>query len=116
MEKAAIDIIKTLENLNKEFPRFQLSTLLKIVECIEEKNKIDNDWYKPYYGHINYFALYDGKDNYYKGTCFVMDVDLLRPATQEEKDLILKLAADEGYTWNDDTKRLIGLYNKSEKI
>ena len=74
------------------------------------------DWYKPYYGHINYFALYDGKDIYYKGTCFVMDVDLLRPATQEEKDLILKLAADEGYTWNDDTKRLIGLYNKSEKI
>ena len=46
MEKTAIDIIKTLENLNKEFPRFQLSTLLKIVECIEERK--NNCYYKPY--------------------------------------------------------------------
>lgn len=58
MEKTAIDIIKTLENLNKEFPRFQLSTLLKIVECIEEKNKIDNDWYKPYYPYETYKEWY----------------------------------------------------------
>ena len=72
------------------------------------------DWYKPYYGHIHYFALYDGMDIYYNGTCFVMDEDLLRPATQEEKTLILKLAADEGYTWNDDIKKLMGFYNKSE--
>ena len=68
------------------------------------------DWYKPYYGHIHYFALYDGKDIYYKNTCFVMDIDLLRPATQEEKDLILKLVADEGYTWDDDKKKLIEKY------
>ena len=31
-----INVIQTLKNLNKEFPRFQLETLLKIVECIQE--------------------------------------------------------------------------------
>ena len=34
-----IDVIQTLKNLNKEFPRFQLETLLKIVECIAEKHE-----------------------------------------------------------------------------
>ncbi len=38
-----IDVIQTLKNLNKEFPRFQLETLLKIVECIREKS----EWYYP---------------------------------------------------------------------
>ncbi len=32
----SVNIIQTLKNLNKEFPRFQLDTLLKIVDCIVE--------------------------------------------------------------------------------
>ena len=39
-----INVIQTLKNLNKEFPRFQLETLLKIVECIQE----DYQTYKTY--------------------------------------------------------------------
>lgn len=31
-----IDKIKTLKNLNKKFPRYQLETLLTIIDCIEE--------------------------------------------------------------------------------
>lgn len=31
-----INVIQTLKNLNKEFPRYQLETLLKIVECIQD--------------------------------------------------------------------------------
>ena len=41
-----INVIQTLKNLNKEFPRFQLETLLKIVECIQEDPQIKTypDW------------------------------------------------------------------------
>lgn len=31
-----INVIQTLKNLNKEFPRYQLETLLKIIECIQD--------------------------------------------------------------------------------
>ena len=43
-----INVIQTLKNLNKEFPRFQLETLLKIVECIQEDyyTKTYPDWSK----------------------------------------------------------------------
>lgn len=34
-----IDTIKTLKNLNKKFPRFQLNTLFEILDCIEEKEE-----------------------------------------------------------------------------
>jgi hypothetical protein len=48
-----INVIQTLKNLNKEFPRFQLDTLIKIVECVVEKSEypvwssptIDTKWY-----------------------------------------------------------------------
>jgi len=52
-----INVIQTLKNLNKEFPRFQLDTLIKIVECVVEKPEyktynpvwsspnIDTKWY-----------------------------------------------------------------------
>lgn len=41
-----IDTIKTLKNLNKKFPRFQLNTLFEILDCIEEKeeNTITTTW------------------------------------------------------------------------
>lgn len=44
-----IDTIKTLKNLNKKFPRFQLNTLFEILDCIEEKeeNTITTTWYPP---------------------------------------------------------------------
>ena len=42
-----INVIQTLKNLNKEFPRFQLETLLKIVECIQDDPIIKYpDWSK----------------------------------------------------------------------
>lgn len=40
-----INVIQTLKNLNKEFPRYQLETLLKIVECIQEDYPAP-DWSK----------------------------------------------------------------------
>lgn len=48
-----INVIQTLKNLNKEFPRFQLDTLIKIVECVVEKSEYplwssastDTKWY-----------------------------------------------------------------------
>ena len=40
-----INVIQTLKNLNKEFPRFQLETLLKIIECIQEDYPTP-DWSK----------------------------------------------------------------------
>ena len=43
-----IDTIKTLKNLNKKFPRFQLNTLFEILDCIEEKEEITTiPWCTP---------------------------------------------------------------------
>lgn len=44
-----INVIQTLKNLNKEFPRFQLETLIKIVDCIVEKQ--DYNWYTRTYSN-----------------------------------------------------------------
>ena len=45
-----IDTIKTLKNLNKKFPRFQLNTLFEILDCIEEKPEITTiPWESPTY-------------------------------------------------------------------
>ena len=45
-----IDTIKTLKNLNKKFPRFQLNTLFEILDCIEEKPEITTiPWCTPTY-------------------------------------------------------------------
>lgn len=45
-----IDTIKTLKNLNKKFPRFQLNTLFEILDCIEEKPEITTiPWSTPTY-------------------------------------------------------------------
>lgn len=45
-----IDTIKTLKNLNKKFPRFQLNTLFEILDCIEEKSEITTfPWEAPTY-------------------------------------------------------------------
>ena len=45
-----IDTIKTLKNLNKKFPRFQLNTLFEILDCIEEKPELTTiPWEAPTY-------------------------------------------------------------------
>lgn len=51
-----INVIQTLKNLNKEFPRFQLETLLKIVECIQEDyyTKTYPDWWSKDITYKNY--------------------------------------------------------------
>lgn len=41
-----VNIIQTLKNLNKEFPRYQLETLLKIVDCIVEMPNTNTWWDK----------------------------------------------------------------------
>ena len=41
-----INVIQTLKNLNKEFPRYQLDTLIKIVECVVEQP--DKSTYIPW--------------------------------------------------------------------
>lgn len=46
-----IDVIQTLKNLNKEFPRFQLETLIKIVECIREKSEYTITSPQPWYAN-----------------------------------------------------------------
>ena len=41
-----VNIIQTLKNLNKEFPRYKLETLIKNVECIVEKPDTNTWWDK----------------------------------------------------------------------
>lgn len=55
-----INVIQTLKNLNKEFPRFQLETLLKIVECIQEDYSIKTspDWWSNSITCKNYPVTY----------------------------------------------------------
>ena len=54
-----VNKIKTLKNLNKKFPRFQLETLLAIIDCIEDEvtifpitsNPGTNEPVKPIFEH-----------------------------------------------------------------
>lgn len=36
-----VNVIQTIKNLKQQFPRFQVDTLLKIVECISEDEQQD---------------------------------------------------------------------------
>lgn len=48
-----INVIQTLKNLNKEFPRYQLDTLIKIVECVVEQP--DKSTYIPWDKTITWY-------------------------------------------------------------
>lgn len=37
-----INAIQTIKNLKNEFPRFQIDTILKILECISEEDSEDS--------------------------------------------------------------------------
>lgn len=37
-----VNVIQTIKNLKNEFPRFQIDTILKIVECISEDELSEN--------------------------------------------------------------------------
>ena len=37
-----IDKIQTLKNLRKQFPRFRIDTIIKIIECISENEIPEN--------------------------------------------------------------------------
>ena len=37
-----IDKIQTLKNLRKQFPRFRIDTIIKIIECISESEIPEN--------------------------------------------------------------------------
>lgn len=48
-----INVIQTLKNLNKEFPRYQLDTLIKIVECVVEQP--EKSTYIPWDKNITWY-------------------------------------------------------------
>lgn len=66
-----INVIQTLKNLNREFPRFQLDTLIKIVECICDESILKTttypDWSKiePW---INYRVTADTPNTFVYNT------------------------------------------------
>lgn len=37
-----INTIQTIRNLKEQFPRFQIDTILQIIECISEDSHIEN--------------------------------------------------------------------------
>lgn len=37
-----VNTIQTIRNLKEQFPRFQIDTILQIVECISETNESEN--------------------------------------------------------------------------
>lgn len=66
-----INVIQTLKNLNREFPRYQLDTLIKIVECICDEPILNTtactDWSKvePW---INYKVTCDTPNTFVYNT------------------------------------------------
>ena len=45
--KDEVDILKTIKNINKEFPNMSTEEILKIIDCIDYKNSFtikDNLW------------------------------------------------------------------------
>ena len=69
---------------------------------------IFEDWYKPYDGHIHYYALLVYPDKLYlPGTCCILDEDCFREPTDEEKQLLFDKLEENGYKWDGENKKLI---------
>ena len=64
--------------------------------------------YKPYKGHVHYHGLLVNNDFSDVGTCCI-DIDNLKPATQEQRDLLFLKMEEADYEWNADKKELIKL-------
>ena len=64
--------------------------------------------YKPYTNHVHYRALLVNDDFTDKGTCCI-DINYLKPATKEQRDLLFKRMLESGYKWDADKKELINI-------
>lgn len=120
-----IDTIKTLKNLNKKFPRFQLNTLLDILDCIEEKPEITTiPWDVPTFTPSTITCTNDTSTiEPYNATASTEDNMLLEPKKHHMKDktsknvriLTEEVPADIDEEMNDDDikslyKETVGLF------
>ena len=62
--------------------------------------------YKPYENHVHYHALLIDDDFSDKGTCCI-DINYLKPAIKEQRDLLFKKMQESGYMWDENIKRVI---------
>lgn len=68
--------------------------------------------YEPYEGHVHYHALLVNDNFSDKGTCCICINDL-KPATKEQRDILLKAMADAEYEWDSEKKELKKIGQKS---
>ena len=69
---------------------------------------IFEEWYKPYEGHMHYYALLVYPNTLWvNSTCFLLDEESLRPATEEEKQDLFKVMQKERYKWDEENKKVI---------
>lgn len=69
---------------------------------------IFKEWYKPYEGHMHYYALLVYPNTLWvNSTCFLLDEDSLRLATEEEKQDLFKVMQKEGYKWDEENKKIV---------
>ena len=61
--------------------------------------------YKPYKNHVHYHALLINDNFSDIGTCCI-DINNLKPATKEQRDLLFVKMKESGYEWNADEKVL----------
>lgn len=62
--------------------------------------------YEPYEGHVHYHALLVNDDFTDKGTCCI-DIDNLKPATTEQRELLFTRMKESNYAWDENIKRVI---------
>ena len=64
--------------------------------------------YEPYEDCLHYHALLT-QDNelFICGTCFVLDYDQIRCATDEEKQDIFNAIEKDGYEWDSENKKIV---------
>lgn len=69
--------------------------------------------YEPYEGHVHYHALLVNDDFYDKGTCCICINDL-KPATQEQCDLLFQKMEEAGYEWDAENLQLTKILHVKE--
>lgn len=69
--------------------------------------------YKPYKGHVHYHALLVNNDFSDKGTCCI-DIDYLKPASKEQRELLFQKMGQTGYEWDAEQKELKKIEDEPE--
>ena len=62
--------------------------------------------YEPYEGCVHYHALLFNDNFKDGGTCSIC-IDNLKPATEEQRDLLFQKMHEDGYKWDSENKKLI---------